>query len=109
MNEDIKGFKCNCPIELLSLEEWLKKESPHGNCKPCLLTPLTQWYVSELEERGETKEANTIREITQAKNTTPELLAKELDAIKKRSNEDLKERLKDLDCEIQVNDADGKI
>lgn len=108
MNEDIKGLKCNCPIELTPMEKWIKEQSKQGNCKPCMLGPLGNWYVSELKERGQENKAVELALVVDT-GGTPEDLCKALDKVKTEVSEDLRERLKEFDCEVQVLDSDGKI
>lgn len=87
----------------LPLTEWIKKNNPKV-CRPCVLPILAGWYVSELEETGNSEKSASIKQLADNPDITPEQLAAELDKIKDAVNGSLKERLKEFDCSIQSNE-----
>ncbi|MDP2730339.1 MAG: hypothetical protein Q8O55_07645 [Dehalococcoidales bacterium] len=95
-----------CP-NLLPMAEWIKGETP-GTCRPCTLTPVVQWYWSELKERGFEKIAAELEaevEVLEEDNVEQVMaICRDLDKIKKAAPEDLRKRLEEFDCAIQSFD-----
>ncbi len=93
----------SCP-NLLPMAEWIKGETP-GTCRPCTLTPVVQWYWSELKERGFKKIAAELEaEVAVLEEDNVEqvmAICKDLDEIKAAAPEDLRKRLEEFDCAIQ--------
>ncbi len=95
-----------CP-NLLPMAEWIKGETP-GTCRPCTLTPVVQWYWSELKERGFEDIAAELEsevEVLEEDNVEQVMaICKDLDKIKKAAPADLRKRLEEFDCAIQSFD-----
>ncbi len=93
----------SCP-NLLPMAEWIKGETP-GTCRPCTLTPVVQWYWSELKERGFEKIAAELEaevDVLEEDNVEQVMaICKDLDEIKANAPEDLRKRLEEFDCAIQ--------
>lgn len=90
-----------CPLSSIeSLESWLSKEDD-GHCPSCLLAPLASYYVGELENAGEGKLANDLKEtFEKGDNLT---IVRSMDTIKRSVGDKLKQDLEKLDCIAQVS------
>ena len=86
----------------LPLTEWVKR--PGKICRPCTLPLLTSWYVSELEEAGDRLNSNRLKQLAENPDVTPDQLAAELDNVKNSVSKPMKDRLREFDCSIQVNE-----
>lgn len=110
MGDSEEVVKCNCPIPLKPMGDWIKEKNQEG-CKPCVLTPVVQWYWQELKERGYTANAQKIESLAESLDEDDpkqvEEICLELDKIKKEVSEAARERLKDFDCEVQSVDLIG--
>ncbi len=97
-----------CP-NLQPMAEWIKGEAP-GECRPCILTPVVQWYWQELKERGyEDIAAELQAEVDVLEEDNAEqvmALCKDLDEIKAAAPLELRQRLEEFDCSIQSFDPD---
>lgn len=95
-----------CP-NLQPMAEWIKGETP-GTCRPCTLTPVVQWYWSELKERGFQEIADQLEaevEVLEEDNVEQIMaVCKDLDKIKAAAPADLRKRLQEFDCSIQSFD-----
>jgi hypothetical protein len=96
-----------CPIKLTPMAEWIKTPSVNGNCKPCFLGPVSQWYVTELEERGLSDLAKDLTNFIETHDFEDgvEEICKQFDKIKEVAEDSLRERLLDFDCEVQVDEG----
>lgn len=96
-----------CP-NLQPMAEWIKGEVP-GTCRPCILTPVVQWYWQELKERGQEDIAAQLEaevDVLEEDNTEQVMaLCKDLDEIKAAASEELRKRLEEFDCSIQSFDS----
>ena len=88
-----------------SLEDWLQAEDPDTTCKPCVLPVALQWYVETLDENGLAEMARGLETSAKSPTIDPLTLAQELDTIKARVDPNLRNRLRELDCTLQVNAA----
>ena len=95
-------FKCECPIPVQPMQEWVAQDVQGKECRPCTLGPTIQWYTSELEERGKEELAHELLEIAQKPDTTPLTLCQQLDKIKEQVGGPLRERLLEFDCATQL-------
>lgn len=97
-----------CP-NLLPMAEWIKGDEP-GTCRPCILTPVVQWYWQELKERGYEDLAKQLEaevDVLEEDNVEQVMaLCKDLDEIKAGVPADLRKRLEDFDCAIQNYELD---
>ena len=85
----------SCPAT--SMKEWVGGAQKEGECRPCLMAPVTQWYRDELQERGRADLAEKIEKAVDA----GEDVASLLDAIKAEVGEEVANRLRDFDCSAQ--------
>jgi hypothetical protein len=96
-----------CP-NLLPMAEWIKGDDP-DTCRPCTLTPVVQWYYTELKEKGFTELAADLEaEVDVLEDDNVEqikALCKDLDAIKAQVPAELRKRLEEFDCSIQSYDV----
>jgi hypothetical protein len=99
MTDIPKDFKCDCPIEIKPMAEWIQEETK--NCRPCMLGPSLQCYISELEENGVKDKATKLKEV--AENEDPLTVCQTMDKIKQEVENPLRERLKEFDCATQIN------
>ncbi len=97
-----------CP-NLQPMAEWIKGETP-GTCRPCVLTPVVQWYWQELKERGHEDMAKELEaEVDGLEEDNVEqvqALCKDLDDVKAAVPEELRKRLEEFDCSIQSFDPE---
>ncbi len=106
---EVAPEKFVCPIELKPMTEWVKVPDT-GNCRPCTLAPVVQWYWSELKEKGRDDIATRLEQKVEgmddenAEQMTQ--VCEELDAIKAEVDEPLRQRLLEFDCEVQSLDLD---
>ena len=98
MEEEL--YKCECPIEIKPLAEWVAEEDPDGLCRPCMIEPTSQWYQDILRENEYGGLADELAELENNKASPEEICAK-LDNIKDTVPSSLNERLKDFDCALQ--------
>lgn len=90
-----------CPIkEVRSVLEWVKEKTISENCPPCLITPLSGYYLGVLEEAGETKLASELQKVYAAGDVLT--ISKKLDTIKADVGEALSTKLRNLDCFAQT-------
>lgn len=93
-----------CPIKIIPMAEWIKKPSSKGNCKPCFLAPVAQWYVDELAGQGHKDKAEELTKFIENHDSEDkvEKICEKLDQVKKEAEEKLRNRLLDFDCEVQI-------
>jgi G3E family GTPase len=91
---EIAKDPCAC---IVSMEEWV--QHPSEVCRPCLLGPVTQWYRDELQEKGLNDLA---KEVEEAVDSGPVVLATKLDEVKNKVSPELKARLREFDCHAQL-------
>lgn len=88
-----------CP-QAKPMEEWIKRDGK--NCKPCMMGPVTAWYIEELNENRQHNLAKQVE--TSAVKSSPQELCKTLDEVKSKVEEKLRERLLDFDCAAQTHE-----
>lgn len=97
----------DCATQTKTMEEWVKSADP-AICRPCTLGPVTQWYHSELTEQGKPEMAKKLEELADGLDeSSPDamvILCKTLDTIKSEVPPELRDRLKEFDCEVQSLD-----
>lgn len=97
--------KNECP-NLIPMRDWITQDSKEGECKPCMLGPVTAWYDIELRGKQQTALADELVGITES--ATPEELASKLDEVKaKISDPELVETLRGFDCFVQTTNTDN--
>lgn len=105
MAEEVKPEEdpCACTIPL---KEWMEL-GDEDLCRSCMLAPLTQWYRDELVEQGLGDIAKEIEEAGEREG--PVELSQKLDEIKERVSDDVKERLREFDCEAQLYTGEDNV
>lgn len=92
-------FVCN--IKVRPLTEWVKdKTTSEKDCPPCLITPLSAYYLGALEEAGEKQLASELQQVFEGGDVL--LISQKLDTIKANVGEALSKQLRDLDCFAQT-------
>lgn len=91
-----------CPIKLKPMSEWVKEEDTEGSCRTCVLTPVVQWYMSELEERGKKALAKELETVAEADDSDYLKICQKLDSIKEKVEPALADRLLEFDCAAQT-------
>jgi len=95
----IKDFKC--PLsEVESIEKWVAKGETKEDCPPCLIAPLSSYYLGALAEAGEDKLATELEQAFEQGDILT--IAKKLDNIKSEVGEALRAELREMDCFAQV-------
>ncbi len=88
-----------CPVELKKMSDWVREEDSEGECRECILGPVTQWYRDELQDRGHTKLAEEL--IATVDSDDPITICEKFDQIKEDVEVAVRERLLDFDCAAQ--------
>ena len=92
-------FMCN--IEVRPISEWVNDKKSHKEgCPPCLIAPLSSYYLGTLEEAGETKLATELKQLFEEGDILT--ISKKLDSIKTNVGEALRKQLRNLDCFAQT-------
>ena len=92
-------FVCN--IKVRPVAEWVDdKEVAKESCPPCLIAPLSSYYLGALEEAGETKLISELKQLFEEGNVLT--ISKKLDTIKTDVGKALREQLRNLDCFAQT-------
>ena len=89
-----------CDIKVRSVVEWVTDQTISENCPPCLIAPLSSYYLGALEKAGEKKLASELLEVFEAGDLLT--ISKKLDTIKADVGEALSTKLRDLDCFAQT-------
>lgn len=77
----------------------------NGTCRPCQMHPLASMYLGELEKAGKKDDAEKLQKVYEGGDILT--IAEELDNIKKRVGEELRQNLEELDCFTQSFTEDG--
>lgn len=88
-----------CSIKVRPVLEWLEDENSPG-CPPCLIAPLSSYYLGALEQNGETKLAGELKSLFEEGDALT--ICKKLDTIKSDVGDSLKQQLRNLDCFAQT-------
>jgi hypothetical protein len=91
--------KNNPCASIIDMGTWVQQPSGDGICRPCLLAPLTQWYMDVLRTEGMN---NLATDLEGAVDGGEIALATKLDEVKDKVSPDLKARLKEFDCHAQL-------
>jgi len=90
-----------CDIEIRPVAEWVNdKKARKEGCPPCLIAPLSGYYLGALEEAGETKLAAELKQVFEEGDLLT--ISKKLDTIKTNVGEALRKQLRNLDCFAQT-------
>lgn len=95
-----------CPINLKPMADWVQKDDPSGLCHECILGPVVQWYTDELKAQGQSQLAQELNQVATGDDSTYLEVCEKLDAIKKQTDEALRERLLEFDCAAQSFNPD---
>lgn len=89
------------------MKDWITQGEGEDNqiCRPCVLPFSLQWYADTLRESGDESRAKQLEDFADDSETTPLQVAETLDIIKTEVSDSLRERLFELDCQLQVNAA----
>ena len=87
-----------CTREIKPLVQWVDEEE-EGNCHPCLVAPLSSYYLGTLEKAGEIEKVDRLKSIYEGGDVLT--ICRELDKLKKEVGDDLRKKLEDLDCYVQ--------
>ena len=98
----VEGFTCEIKIE--SMENWIKGEKEE-DCRSCLLSAISSWYVTLLEETGNNELANKMISAFETGNSLT--IAQELDKVKLGVGNKLKPKLEEFDCLCQSHEQDA--
>lgn len=88
-----------CGIKVRPVAEWVNNPTD-GECPPCLIAPLSAYYLGALQEAGETKLAGELQQVFDEGDIL--IISKKLDTIKGDVGEALSKQLRDLDCFAQT-------
>ena len=67
-----------------------------------MIAPLASYYAGALEEAGESKLANDLKDVFEKGDILT--IAKNMDTIKRRVGDKLRQDLEKLDCMVQVQE-----
>jgi hypothetical protein len=84
---------------VINMGTWVQQPSGDGVCRPCLLAPVTQWYMDALSTAGLN---NLAVELEGAVDGGEVALATKLDEVKSKVSPELKARLREFDCHAQL-------
>lgn len=91
-------FQCN--IKVKPVAEWVNDDKANQEgCPPCLVAPLSSYYIGALEEAGETKHIEELKKLFETGDVLT--ICKKLDSIKTDVGEALSKQLRNLDCFAQ--------
>jgi len=97
--DDMDDFVCN--IKVRPVADWVNdKPTSEKDCPPCLIAPLSGYYLGALEKAGETELAAELKKTFAEGDTLT--ISKKLDSIKTNVGEALKKQLRNLDCFAQT-------
>ena len=97
---EIEGFECTLK-DIRPIVEWVKGKKPHEEgCPPCLIAPLSSYYIGALEGAGEKKLVSELKQVFEEGDILT--IAQKLDTIKTDVGEALKKQLRNLDCFAQT-------
>jgi len=88
-----------CTIKVRPVREWVDDDNAEG-CPPCLIAPLSSYYLGALEKAGETKIAGELKQAFEKGDILT--ICDKLDTIKSDVGESLSKQLRNLDCYAQT-------
>ncbi len=90
----------DCKIKVKPVADWVDgKPVDEKDCPPCLIAPLSSYYLAALEDAGEAKLANELKNLFEKGEVLT--IAKKLDSIKTDVGDALSKQLRNLDCFAQ--------
>jgi hypothetical protein len=84
---------------VIEMATWVQQPSGDGVCRPCLLAPVTQWYIDALKTGGRD---DLVAALEGAVDVDEVALAAKLDEVKAEVPPELRARLRDFDCHAQL-------
>jgi hypothetical protein len=84
---------------VIGMEDWVQQPGEGGVCRPCLLAPVTQWYMDVLNTAGQNGLAAELEGAVDGGETA---LAAKLDEVKGRVPPEVRARLQEFDCHAQL-------
>jgi hypothetical protein len=84
---------------VIDMATWVQQPSGDGLCRPCLLAPVTQWYMDVLKTQGMNDLASTLEGAIDGGEVA---LATKLDEVKSQVPAEVRARLKEFDCHAQL-------
>ncbi len=98
MTSENDDLTCNLS-HVEKMKPWVEGEKEGDDCRVCCLQPAASWYLSELEENGQTVHAEALKTVFEQGD--PLTIAKTLDTIKSDVGTALREKLERFDCLCQ--------
>lgn len=90
----------DCKIKVRPVAVWVDdKVANEEGCPPCLIAPLSSYYLAALEDAGESKLAEELKDLFEKGEVLT--IAKKLDSIKTDVGDALSKQLRNLDCFAQ--------
>jgi G3E family GTPase len=86
-------------VSVIDMATWVQQPNGDGPCRPCLLAPLTQWYMDVLRTGGRDDLAAALEGAVDGGEV---VLATKLDEVKGEVSPELRARLKEFDCHAQL-------
>jgi len=100
----VEEFQCKIKVEPVA--KWVDSEVANKEgCPPCLIAPLSSYYLAALEDAGETKLAGELKELFAKGEVLT--IAEKLDSIKTDVGDALSKQLRNLDCFAQTFKPDA--
>ncbi len=94
-----EDFQCNITVKPVA--KWVDdKTANEKGCPPCLIAPLSSYYLAALEDAGETKLATELKGLFEKGEVLT--IAEKLDSIKTDVGDALSKQLRNLDCFAQT-------
>jgi hypothetical protein len=84
---------------VIDMATWVQQPNGDGPCRPCLLAPVTQWYMDVLKTAGMD---NLATDLEGAVDGGEIALATKLDEVKSKVPPEVSARLKEFDCHAQL-------
>jgi hypothetical protein len=84
---------------VIDMATWVQQPGDGSVCRPCLLAPVTQWYMDVLKTHGMD---NLAADLEGAVDGGEAALASKLDEVKSKVPPEVSARLKEFDCHAQL-------
>ena len=95
---ELDDFQCR--IKVRPVKDWFNDPVvTEGNCPPCLIAPLSSYYLGALEAAGEKAMANELKQSFVDGDILT--IVQKLDTIKASVGKELSNKLRNLDCFAQ--------
>lgn len=84
---------------VINMGTWVQQPDGNGVCRPCLLAPVTQWYMDTLRAAGM---GGLVADLEGAVDGGEVALAAKLDEVKEKVPDEVRARLREFDCHAQL-------